>query len=55
MAKALKQAAADAQAAAAELANAKDTPSAQKYAAFRLGMKVYTEQRLRYMQSLTQE
>jgi len=52
MAKALSQARAEAESAAADLANQRDTPSAMKYAAFRYGMKVYTEQRLVYLQRL---
>mmetsp|Transcript_37695 Transcript_37695/g.59625 ORF Transcript_37695/g.59625 Transcript_37695/m.59625 type:complete len:470 (+) Transcript_37695:87-1496(+) len=53
--RALKEAQAAAYEAEQALANQKDTPSAMKYAAFRLGMKVYTEQRLRYMQVLCEK
>ena len=38
--------------AASDLANAGTSPSAMKYAARRLGMKVYTEQRLHYVKKL---
>jgi hypothetical protein len=50
--KALKEATKAAEKAALELSNQKSTPSAMKYAAFRMGMKMYTEQRLHYMQLL---
>lgn len=52
IAQALKRARADAEEAAEALANQKNTPSAMKYAAWRLGNKVYTEQRLHFMQQL---
>jgi len=55
MDKALEEAHAAACEAEQALANQKDTPSAMKYAAFRLGMKVYTEQRLQYMQVLCEK
>jgi len=53
--KAVKAAQVAACEAAEALKNQKDTPSAMKYAAFRLGMKVYTEQRLHYLQILCQK
>merc|ERR1712232_814522 len=52
MAKALREAQVEADEAATALANQKDTASAMKFAAFRFGMKVYTEQRLYYMAKL---
>jgi hypothetical protein len=53
--KALKEAQAAACEAEQACANQKDTPSAMKYAAFRLGMKIYAQQRLQYMQMLCEK
>lgn len=53
--KALKGAQGAASEAAEAWANQRDTPSAMKYAAFRFGMKVYTEQRLQYIQMLSKK
>lgn len=55
MGKALKTAQKAADKAALDLKNQKSTPSAMKYAAFRTGMKVYTEQRLHFMKFLSGE
>ena len=52
MEKAVQEAEAAAEQAASDLANAGTSPSAMKYAARRLGMKVYTEQRLHYVKKL---
>ena len=55
MGRALKSAEEAADKAALELKNQKTTPSAMKYAAFRRGTKVYTEQRLYFMKLLSGE
>eukprot|EP00929_Paragymnodinium_shiwhaense_P030203 TRINITY_DN17154_c0_g1_i1.p1 TRINITY_DN17154_c0_g1~~TRINITY_DN17154_c0_g1_i1.p1 ORF type:complete len:503 (-),score=91.83 TRINITY_DN17154_c0_g1_i1:161-1669(-) len=49
-AKALEEARKALAAAELEVQNQRDTPSAMKYAALRLGMKVYTTQRLHFME-----
>jgi len=49
---ALEEARKDLKEAADAVANQKDTPSAMKYAAFKMGMKVFTEQRLYFMEML---
>ena len=50
---AIKEAAQAADEAAASLANAGSSASAMKFLPYRVGMKVYTEQRLHYMKMLS--
>ena len=54
MEKALHEAEVAAQAAADDLANAGTSPSAMRYLGYRIGMQVYTEQRLHFIRRLSE-
>ena len=54
MARALQEADTAAKSAAAELAKAGTSASSKKYLAFRVGMQVFTEQRLHFLQRLSE-